>query len=123
MRDHIAFRYEILDTLGKGSFGQVLKVLDHKTEQHVALKIIRNKKRFHQQAQVEVKILDKIRSEDTDDTANIIKMIEYFEFRGHLCIAFELLSMNLYEFIKSNNFRGFSLTLIRKYFSLLLQPY
>lgn len=24
MHDHIAYRYEILDTLGKGSFGQVL---------------------------------------------------------------------------------------------------
>lgn len=45
--DHIAFRYEIGATLGKGSFGVVVKALDHKKKQHVALKIIRNKKRFH----------------------------------------------------------------------------
>ena len=34
---------------------------DHKTGQPVALKIIRNKKRFHHQALVEVKILDTLR--------------------------------------------------------------
>jgi dual specificity tyrosine-phosphorylation-regulated kinase 2/3/4 len=115
MRDHVAYRYEVVDMLGKGSFGQVVKTLDHKTNKHVALKMIRNKKRFHQQALVEVKILEKIRIEDADDSANIVKMIDSFYFRGHLCIVFEMLSMNLYEFIKSNNFRGFSLTLIRKY--------
>ena len=39
--DHIAYRYEILKVIGKGSFGQVLKVYDHKTHQHVALKMVR----------------------------------------------------------------------------------
>lgn len=48
-RDHIAYRYEVQSVLGKGSFGQVLKVLDYKTGSHKALKIIRNKKRFHHQ--------------------------------------------------------------------------
>ena len=39
------YRYEVLEILGKGSFGQVVKVIDHKTGQHLAVKIIRNKKR------------------------------------------------------------------------------
>ena len=43
--DHIAYRYEILELLGKGSFGQVIRAYDHKTQQYVAIKIIRNKKR------------------------------------------------------------------------------
>lgn len=34
---------------------------DHKISQPVAVKIIRNKKRFHHQALVEVKILDSLR--------------------------------------------------------------
>lgn len=45
--DHIGYRFEIIDKLGKGSFGQVAKVKDHKTGVVSALKIIRNKKRFH----------------------------------------------------------------------------
>lgn len=45
LHDHIAYRYEVLEVIGKGSFGQVLKCLDHKTNEMVAIKIIRNKKR------------------------------------------------------------------------------
>ena len=59
--DHLAYRYEIVDILGKGSFGQVVRCVDHKTGVLVAIKIIRNKKRFHQQALVEVDILQKLR--------------------------------------------------------------
>ena len=59
--DHLAYRYEIVDILGKGSFGQVVRCVDHKTGGLVAIKIIRNKKRFHQQALVEVDILQKLR--------------------------------------------------------------
>jgi dual specificity tyrosine-phosphorylation-regulated kinase 2/3/4 len=59
--DHLAYRYEIIDTLGKGSFGQVLHCRDHCTGESVAIKIIRNKKRFHHQALVEIKILDNLR--------------------------------------------------------------
>ena len=59
--DHLAYRYEIVDILGKGSFGQVARCVDHKTGGLVAIKIIRNKKRFHQQALVEVEILQKLR--------------------------------------------------------------
>jgi len=58
--DHLAYRYEILGLLGKGSFGQVCKCLDHKTGKVVAVKIIRNKQRFHTQALVEVNILQKL---------------------------------------------------------------
>ncbi len=59
--DHLSFRYEVMGTLGKGSFGQVLHCRDHGTGESVAIKIIRNKKRFHHQALVEIKILDNLR--------------------------------------------------------------
>ena len=30
-------------------------------------------------------------------------MIEHFNFRNHLCIVFERLSINLYDFLKEND--------------------
>eukprot|EP00239_Pterosperma_sp_CCMP1384_P004539 CAMPEP_0197848634 /NCGR_PEP_ID=MMETSP1438-20131217/9412_1 /TAXON_ID=1461541 /ORGANISM="Pterosperma sp., Strain CCMP1384" /LENGTH=673 /DNA_ID=CAMNT_0043460977 /DNA_START=279 /DNA_END=2300 /DNA_ORIENTATION=+ len=120
LHDHICFRYEVLKTLGKGSFGQVMQCFDYKTNTLRAVKIIRNKKRFHHQALVEVKILEHLRHKDQDDSSNIIHMCEYFYFRNHLCISFELLSLNLYEFIKNNNFQGLSLGLIRRFAQQLL---
>jgi dual specificity tyrosine-phosphorylation-regulated kinase 2/3/4 len=118
--DHLGFRYEVLSLLGKGSFGAVLRCFDHKTQTLRAVKIIRNKKRFHHQALVEVKILEHLRARDPGDGSNMVHMHEYFYFRSHLCIAFELLSINLYEFIKNNNFQGLSIGLIRRFAQQLL---
>lgn len=119
--DHILYRFEILKILGKGSFGQVLKCYDHKLGQHVALKIVRNEKRFHRQAQEEIRILENLKKQDKDNTFNVIHMFESFSFRNHICITFELLSMNLYELIKKNKFAGFSLQLVRKFTHSILQ--
>ena len=56
LHDHLVYRYEVLEVLGKGSFGQVVKALDHKTGQHVAVKIIRNKKRYRKSAFLECRL-------------------------------------------------------------------
>ncbi|XP_039625705.1 dual specificity tyrosine-phosphorylation-regulated kinase 2 isoform X1 [Polypterus senegalus] len=119
--DHIAYRYEVLKVIGKGSFGQVVKAYDHKMHQHVALKMVRNEKRFHRQAAEEIRILEHLRKQDKDNTMNVIHMLESFTFRNHICMTFELLSMNLYELIKKNKFQGFSLPLVRKFAHSILQ--
>ncbi|OMJ96195.1 hypothetical protein SteCoe_153 [Stentor coeruleus] len=113
--DHISYRYEIQQMLGKGSFGQVCKCYDHKSKQQVAIKIIRNEKRFHRQGGIEVKVLDHIKTHDPDSKNSMVTMLESFNFRQHLCLSFELLSINLYELIKSNNLRGFSSSLIKRF--------
>jgi len=113
--DHIGYRYEIISILGKGSFGQAIKCKDHKTGTMIALKIIKSKRRLYQQAMVEVKILKYISDNDTTNNSNIVKVLDYFLFRKHICISFEVLSMNLYEFIKEHNFKGFSLSLTKKF--------
>lgn len=82
--DHIAYRYEILDILGRGSFGQVLKVLDHKTGDEHALKIIRNKSRFHQQAAIEIEVLSYLKDKDPKGNNNIVHINDYFTFRKHI---------------------------------------
>ncbi|XP_023148815.2 dual specificity tyrosine-phosphorylation-regulated kinase 2 isoform X1 [Amphiprion ocellaris] len=119
--DHISYRYEVLKVIGKGSFGQVVKAFDHKSQTHVALKMVRNEKRFHRQAAEEIRILEHLRKQDKDSSMNVIHMLENFTFRNHICMTFELLSMNLYELIKKNKFQGFSLPLVRKFAHSILQ--
>ncbi|KAJ3405574.1 Dual specificity tyrosine-phosphorylation-regulated kinase [Chytriomyces hyalinus] len=119
--DHIGYRYECITILGKGSFGQVAKCFDHKTKSIVALKIIRNKKRFEKQGTVEVKVLDRLRKEDADNTNNLVHMLDSFYFRGHLCITFELLGTNLYEWVRSGGFRGIHMGVLKTMAVQILQ--
>lgn len=138
--DHIAYRYEVFETLGSGSFGLVVKCYDHKNKELVAIKIIRNRKKLEQQGMVEVKLLNHIKNLDVDEKANLVHIKEYFYFRNHLCISFELLGyvfsklstkiiikmliflrMNLYEVIKKNQFQGFTSNLVRKFAYAILQ--
>ena len=93
----LSYIVKTISVLGKGSFGQVLRCLDHCTGTHVAVKIIRNKKRFHQQGAVEVKILRHMHAHGDEDAHCAIPLMEHFVFRNHLCLAFPLLSINLYE--------------------------
>jgi dual specificity tyrosine-phosphorylation-regulated kinase 2/3/4 len=102
--DHIAYRFEIVKRIGKGSFGQVFKSFDHLKKEFCALKILRNKKRLYKQGLIEVGILETLKKSDPEDKKNIIRIKESFVFRKHLVLSFEMLSMNLYEFIKMNNF-------------------
>ena len=50
-------RYTVSTVIGKGSFGQVVKALDNTTQEWVAIKIIKSKKPFLQQAKTEIELL------------------------------------------------------------------
>ncbi|XP_063708907.1 serine/threonine-protein kinase minibrain isoform X2 [Culicoides brevitarsis] len=108
-------RYEIDSSIGKGSFGQVVKAYDHEEQCHVAIKIIKNKKPFLNQAQIEVKLLEMMNRADAENKYYIVKLKRHFMWRNHLCLVFELLSYNLYDLLRNTNFRGVSLNLTRKF--------
>nr|XP_008530314.1 PREDICTED: dual specificity tyrosine-phosphorylation-regulated kinase 1B [Equus przewalskii] len=107
-------RYEIDSLIGKGSFGQVVKAYDHQTQELVAIKIIKNKKAFLNQAQIELRLLELMNRHDTEMKYYIVHLKRHFMFRNHLCLVFELLSYNLYDLLRNTHFRGVSLNLTRK---------
>jgi dual specificity tyrosine-phosphorylation-regulated kinase 2/3/4 len=86
----------------------------------VALKILRNKKRLYKQGLIEASILQSLKDKDNDDKRNVVRILDTFVFRRHLVLSFEMLSMNLYEFIKLNNFQGVSESLVRRFAIQLL---
>lgn len=61
-------RYEIDSLIGKGSFGQVVKAFDQEDQAYVAIKIIKNKKPFLTQAQIEVKLLEMMNNKEVDNS-------------------------------------------------------
>lgn len=76
--------------------------------------------RFHNQALVEVSILNALRKKDEDNVYNVVHMKEYFHFRNHFCISFELLG---YGIISSPLMIIISITMLipSVVFSVLLQ--
>lgn len=110
-------RYQIEGLIGKGSFGQVAKAFDLVDQQAVAIKIIKNRKLFLNQAKIEVSLLEMMNKAEAEllETSLIVKLKCSFVFRNHLCLVFELLSFNLYDLLKNTDFNGVTLNLTRKF--------
>ena len=110
--DHLAYRFEIISLFGAGAFGQVCKCFDHKTQQHVAVKVVVNTSQMHEQGRIEAQILARLNKREVK---NVVKAYDFFIFRSHICITFEILSKNLYELTEQNQFHGFPIKLVRLY--------
>ncbi|KAG0227699.1 dual specificity protein kinase yak1 [Actinomortierella wolfii] len=114
-------RYQILDILGQGTFGQVVKCQNLKTNAIVAVKVVKNKPAYFNQSMMEVTVLELLNERyDREDRHHILRLLDTFIHRRHLCLVFELLSVNLYELIKQNQFRGLSMSLVRVFTAQLL---
>ena len=111
--DHIAYRYEIRGVLGKGAFGQVLLCYDHKEKREVAIKVIVNTRQMHQQGKAELEILRELNDADKDQKSYIIRVMDHFTFRRHVCGVMEILGQNLYEYVRANFFRPLPIRHVR----------
>ncbi|XP_029694585.1 dual specificity protein kinase CLK2b isoform X2 [Takifugu rubripes] len=134
--DVLEERYEIVDTLGQGTFGKVVKCLDlNRGGAGVALKIIKNLEKYTEAAKLEINVLERIRQNDPDSKqwvnicssvaashgklrlsspiSHCVQMLDWFDFCGHVCITFELLSVSTFDFLKANNFLPYPINQIR----------
>ena len=110
--DHLAYRYEIVRKFGAGAFGQVIEAFDYKLKKMVAVKILINTEQMHEQGQIEAKLLSLLNSKHVP---HVVEAYDYFVFRSHICITFEVLGKNLYDVLKADNFKPMSLRLVRSY--------
>ena len=94
-------KFEVLKHLGRGTFGQVLKVQSSGNKVY-AVKVIRNRPAFLKQAEMEVQLLKQLRvprkTEDgkegegkqaVDARALVVQMHDHFMYKNHLCLVFE----------------------------------
>uniref|UniRef100_A0A1A8E4W0 non-specific serine/threonine protein kinase n=4 Tax=Nothobranchius TaxID=28779 RepID=A0A1A8E4W0_NOTKA len=104
--------YEVLDFLGRGTFGQVVKCWKRGTGEVVAVKILKNHPSYARQGQIEVGILARLSGENADEH-NLVRAFECFQHRSHTCLVFEMLEQNLYDFLKQSKFSPLPLKVIR----------
>ena len=87
-------RFEIISTLGKGVFSNVVKANDLKFNKMVAVKITRSNELMRNAAKKELEILKLL------DSKNTITLMMDFVHKGHTCMVFELMHMDLRHVLK-----------------------
>ncbi|UPL03962.1 hypothetical protein LCI18_014896 [Fusarium solani-melongenae] len=109
-------RYQIQSALGRGMFSGVARAVDITTKQLVAIKMMRNNDALRKGGYTEIAILEKLNDADPENRKHIIKFERQFDYKGHLCMVFENLSMNLREVLrKFGNNVGINLGATRAY--------
>jgi len=111
--DILLGRYKILAELGEGTFGKVVKCEDLKKEKVLAIKIIKNVKKYRDAAKLEINVLAKLAKYDPKGENLCVVMYDWFDYHGHKCIAFELLGKSVFDFLKDNNYSPYPLEHVR----------
>uniref|UniRef100_A0AAG5DBY8 Protein kinase domain-containing protein n=1 Tax=Anopheles atroparvus TaxID=41427 RepID=A0AAG5DBY8_ANOAO len=111
--DVLQNRYKILDTLGEGTFGRVVKVRDLHMNHVMALKVIKNVDKYRAAAELEITALQKINQMDPNFKHLCVHMLDWFDFHGHTCIGFEMLGLSVFDFLKQNNYEPYPMEHVR----------
>merc|ERR1719510_1370698 len=112
--DILQNRYKIVTELGEGTFGKVVKCEDLQKSKTLAIKIIKNVKKYRDAAKLEINVLSKLAKYDAKGEYLCVVMYDYFDYHGHMCIAFELLGKSVFDFLKDNNYSPYPLEHVRQ---------
>ncbi|GAU34260.1 hypothetical protein TSUD_365580 [Trifolium subterraneum] len=118
--ENLTSRYKILRKIGEGTFGQVLECWDRETREMVAIKVVRSVKKYREAAMLEVDVLQLIGKYDRNGS-RCVQIRNWFDYRNHICIVFEMLGPSLYDFLRKNNYRPFPVDLVRELGRQLLE--
>ncbi|KAJ1727832.1 U4/U6 small nuclear ribonucleoprotein prp4 [Coemansia biformis] len=115
-------RYLVQAFLGQGVFSSVVRATDTQQQNApVAIKIIRQNELMHRAGVKEQRVLERLQAADPADQMHVVRLTGSFAHRGHLCLCFELMSMNLREVVrKYGRDAGLSLQAVRVYGTHLL---
>jgi len=116
--DLIHGRYEVIRHLGEGTFGKVAEVVDHygvsgAQGPKIAVKIIKSVDKYREAAKLEINVLEKLNAKDPKGKNLCVKMLNWFDYCGHICIVFELLGTSVFDFMKDNDYHPYPLEQVR----------
>lgn len=108
---------QVVRLLGEGTFGKVVQCKDlMRNNKDVALKIIRNVKKYREAAKLEINVLNKINEKDVKGESLCVRMLDWFNYHGHMCITFNMLGLSVFEFLKVNHYQPYSIDQVRHIF-------
>ncbi|ORX49934.1 kinase-like protein [Hesseltinella vesiculosa] len=115
-----SYRYRVIDLLGQGTYGQVVKCEHLATKELYSVKVVKNRANFRSESYMEANILKRL-NEHPGSKEHILTLVTTFIHKNHFCLVFELLSFNLLELIRQTGFRGLPIALVRTISHQLLQ--
>ncbi|KAH8863835.1 Serine/threonine-protein kinase PRP4 like [Schistosoma japonicum] len=115
-------RYAVYGYTGHGVFSNVVRARDSaRGNLEVAIKIIRNNDVMHKSGLKELEVLKKLNDADPQDRFHCLRLYRHFFHKNHLCMVFELMSLNLREVLKKYGRNiGLHIAAIRSYTQQLL---
>ena len=131
----IADRFRIIRDVGIGTFGRVVECFDLDSRlsrgrdrsrrgegrDYVAIKIVRNVKRYYESALVEARIIDDVNRRGGRGMSHCVILQESFTFQKHYCMVFERLGPSLYDFLKRHEYQPFPLKCVQDFAVQLLE--
>lgn len=102
--------YSLDKILGNGVYGKVAQCSNVLTNEKFAVKFVRRD--MAKIGKKELAILEKLRKLDQDKN-NMVRFIENFTHKGHICLVFEMLQTDLYHFLERRDFKPLHLSEIR----------
>ncbi|KAK4619611.1 Serine/threonine-protein kinase prp4 [Fulvia fulva] len=93
-------RYAVEQQVGKGTFATVVRARDSQTGSKVAIKIACRNDTMLKAGQKEMQFLERLNEKDPEDKRYIIRLLGNFTHKGHLCLVFEGLHMDLRDVLK-----------------------
>ncbi|KAK5122588.1 hypothetical protein LTR85_003851 [Meristemomyces frigidus] len=100
-------RYNLLNLLGQGTFGKVVRALDVRSRKEVAVKVIRAVPKYRDASRIELRVLQTLRAADEHNRNRCIQLRDCFDWRGHICIVTPLLGLSVFDFLKQGGFVPF----------------
>ncbi|XP_057434654.1 serine/threonine-protein kinase AFC3 isoform X2 [Lotus japonicus] len=118
--ENLTPRYKILSKMGEGTFGRVLECWDRQTREYVAIKVIRSIRKYRDAAMLEIDVLERLTKKD-GASSRCVQIINWFDYRNHICIVFEKLGPSLFDFLRRNKYCPFPVDLVREFGRQLLE--
>lgn len=117
-------KYLVINYIYDGTFGQVLKIKDIYSNNFYAIKILVEKEQIIKWWKYEMSFIDKIATKDKNNTSHCISIKDNINLgknqKKYYGYIFELLGLNIYEYVKLNSFMGFNIIQIQQISKQLL---